>query len=96
MKLAGWTKHGVEAIAINADGTDMDLNTAREKTNNYELTTGDFRYEIRQVPYTAAAEREFVIEESFYFFPIQKVNLDENPNLEQNNNWGGTFNPTME
>lgn len=96
MKLAGWTKHGIEAIAINPDGTDMDLNEAREKTNNYELTTGDFRYIIHQVPYTEAAEREFVIEESFYFFPIQKVNLDENPNLEQNNNWGGTFNPTME
>lgn len=46
--------------------------------------------------YTEAAEREFVIEESFYFFPIQKSNLDQNPNLEQNNNWGGTFNPTME
>ena len=96
MKLAGWTKHGIEAIAINPDGTDMDLNEAREKTNNYELTTGDFRYIIHQVSYTEAAEREFVIEESFYFFPIQKVNLDENPNLEQNNNWGGTFNPTME
>lgn len=96
MKLAGWTKHGIEAIAINPDGTDMDLNEAREKTNNYELTTGDFRYIIHQVPYTEAAEREFVIEESFYFFPIQKVNLDENPNLEQNNNWGGTFNPSME
>ena len=96
MKLAGWTKHGIEAIAINPDGTDMDLNEAREKTNNYELTTGDFRYIIHQVPYTEAAEREFVTEESFYFFPIQKVNLDENPNLEQNNNWGGTFNPTME
>lgn len=96
MKMAGWTKHGIEAIAINPDGTDMDLNEAREKTNNYELTTGDFRYIIHQVPYTEAAEREFVIEESFYFFPIQKVNLDENPNLEQNNNWGGTFNPTME
>lgn len=96
MKLAGWTKHGIEAIAINPDGTDMDLNEARERTNNYELTTADFRYIIHQVPYTEAAEREFVIEESFYFFPIQKVNLDENPNLEQNNNWGGTFNPTME
>lgn len=96
MKLAGWTKHGIEAIAINPDGTDMDLNEAREKTNNYELTTADFRYIIHQIPYTEAAEREFVIEESFYFFPIQKVNLDENPNLEQNNNWGGTFNPTME
>ena len=96
MKLAGWTKHGLEAIAINPDGTDMDLNTARAKINNNELTTGDFRYVIRQVPYTEAAEREFVIEESFYFFPIQKSNIDQNPNLEQNNNWGGTFNPTME
>ena len=57
--LAGWIKHGIVAIAINADGTDMDLNTA-------------------------------------YFFPIQQVNIDENPNLEQNSNWGGTFNPTME
>lgn len=96
MMLAGLTKHGIEAIAINPDGTDMDLNTARAKTDKFELTTGDFRYVIHQVPYTEAAEREFVIEESFYFFPIQKVNLDENPNLEQNNNWGGTFNPTME
>ena len=96
MKLAGWTKHGLEAIAINPDGTDMDLNIARAKINNNELTTGDFRYVIRQVPYTEAAEREYVIEESFYFFPIQKSNIDQNPNLEQNNNWGGTFNPTME
>lgn len=96
MHLNGWTKHGIEAIAINPDGTDMDLNTAREKINNNELTTGDFRYVIHQVPYTEAAEREFVIEESFYFFPIQKSNIDQNPNLEQNNNWGGTFNPTME
>ena len=82
MMLAGWTKHGIEAIAINADGTDMDLNTARAKTDKFELTTGDFRYVIHQVPYTEAAEREFVIEESFYFFPIQQVNIDENLNLE--------------
>lgn len=96
MMLDGWTKHGVEAIAINPDGSDMDLTEAQGKVNNNELTTGDFRYVIHQVPYTEAAEREFVIEESFYFFPIQKSNIDQNPNLEQNNNWGGTFNPTME
>lgn len=96
MKLAGWTKHGIEAIPINPDGTDMDLTEAKKKADAFELTTGDFRYSILQVPFNEAAEREFVIDESFYFFPIQKVNLDENPNLEQNNNWGGTFNPTME
>lgn len=96
MMLNGWTKHGIEAIAVNPDGSDMDLNTAREKINKNELTTADFRYVIHQVPYTEAAEREFLIKENFYFFPIKKTYLDENPNLEQNNNWGGTFNPTME
>lgn len=96
MKLNGWTKHGIEAIPINQDGTDMDITEAKKKADKFELTTGDFRYSILQVPYNKAAEREFVIDESFYFFPIQKEKLDENPNLVQNNNWGGTFNPTME
>lgn len=96
MQLNGQTKHGLEAIAINPDGTDMDLAEARAKIAKNELLPGDFRYDILQVPFNAAAEREFVIEETFYFFPIQKSNIDQNPNLEQNNNWGGTFNPTME
>lgn len=96
MQLNGQTKHGLEAIAINPDGTDMDLAEAREKIANNQLLPGDFRYEILQIPFNAAAEREFVIDETFYFFPIQKSNIDQNPNLEQNNNWGGTFNPTME
>lgn len=96
MKLNGLTKYGVEAIAVNADGSDMPLNTANELARKNELKPENFRYQILQVPFTDAAEKEFVIEESFYFFPIQQVNIDENPNLEQNNNWGGTFNPTME
>lgn len=96
MQLKGLTKSGVEAIAVNADGSDMDLNRAKELALKSELKPENFRYVVRQVPYTEAAEKEFVIEESFYFFPIQQVNIDENPNLEQNNNWGGTFNPTME
>jgi hypothetical protein len=96
MQLNGLIKHGLEAIAINADGTDMDISEARKLTDEYKLTTGDFRYTVLTVPYTPAAEKEFIIEEKFYFFPIMKTYLDENSNLEQNNNWGGTFDPTME
>ena len=96
MQLNGLTKYGVEAIAVNPDGTDMNLNKAKELALKNELKSENFRYVLRQVPFTEAAEKEFVIEETFYFFPIQKVYLDENPNLEQNSNWGGTFNPTME
>ena len=96
MQLKGQTKHGLEAIPVNADGSDMDLTEAKKKADKFELTTGDFRYSVLQIPFNPNAEKEFIIDESYYFFPIQKVNLDENPNLEQNNNWGGTFNPTME
>ena len=70
--------------------------TAREKYAKFELTPDDFKYVKLRVPYNEAEEHEMIIEESFYFFPIQTAKLNENPNLEQNNNWGGTFNPTME
>lgn len=96
MQLDGHMKYGLEAIAINADGTDMDMTEAREKITANELTPENFRYVMHRIPKDDASEHEFVIEESFYFFPIQTSNLNENANLEQNINWGGTFNPTME
>ena len=74
----------------------MDMATAREKFVKFELTPDDFKYTKLRVPYNDAEEHEMIIEESFYFFPIQKSRLDENEKLQQNNNWGGTFNPTME
>ncbi|MDR1369787.1 MAG: RagB/SusD family nutrient uptake outer membrane protein [Dysgonamonadaceae bacterium] len=96
--LYGLQKFGLESIAIdrNNGGRDMPINEAKEKAKRYELTPDDFRYVKQIVPYTPAAEKTFVVDDKFYFFPLQQVVLDENPNLEQNNNWGGTFNPALE
>jgi len=96
MILSGLQKYGLESIAINPDGTDMPINAAKEKAANFELTPDDFRYVKQRVPYNPNAENTFVVEESFYFFPLQQTVLDENENLEQNNTWGGTFNPALE
>lgn len=96
MQLADLEKFGVEAIAVNADGTDMSINEAKNKAAAFELTPENFRYVIHQVPLSKGMENKFVIEESFYFFPIQQSKIDENPNLEQNSNWGGTFNPALD
>lgn len=96
MKLSGLQKYGLESIAINPDGTDMPINTAKEKAERFELTPDNFRYVKQRVPFNPNAENMFVIEESFYFFPLQQTVLDENKNLEQNNTWGGTFNSTLE
>ncbi len=96
MQLNGFTKHGLEAIAINEDGTDMDLNVAKQKVAKYELSTDNFRYVLHQVPETPNLEKVFIIDESFYFFPLQTLVLQENSNLKQNIGWGsGTFDPTM-
>lgn len=96
MQLNGLQKYGIEAIAINEDGSEMEIAEAQEKANSYSLTPEDFKYVLRMVPISAIANNKFIIEESYYFFPIQESKILENPNLEQNNNWGGTFSPTME
>lgn len=94
--LKGLQKYSLESIAINPDGTDMPIAEAFAKGQAFELTPEDFRYDRLRVPYNPNAENTFVVEDTFYFFPLQQSVLDENDNLEQNNNWGGTFNPTME
>src|SRR5690606_37923438 len=49
-RLDGTTKHGVEAIAINSDGSEMPIGTARAKADTYELVEDDFKYSLLQVP----------------------------------------------
>lgn len=94
----GLIKHGIEAIPIDKNtGKELDITEANKLAKEYKLTPADFKYVMHVAPMTAAAEHEFVIDEDkFYFFPIMKTYLDENQNLQQNNNWGGSFNPTME
>src|SRR5699024_310070 len=93
-RLDGTTKHGVESIAINADGSEMALSKAREKANENLLTEEDFKYILHQVPLSGVKVND--VPDKYYFFPIKKSVLDKNENLEQNEGWGGTFDPTLE
>jgi hypothetical protein len=93
-RLDGKTKHGVEAIAINKDGSEMAISEAKTKADNNELTEKDFKYSILQIPITGVKVSS--LPEKYYFFPIQQSVIDLNKNIEQNSNWGGSFNPTLE
>ena len=93
-RLDGTTKHGVEAIAITDTGAEMPLSEARTKASNYELLPGDFKYSLLQVPRSGVKVNS--VPEKYYFFPIQESVITKNKNIEQNANWGGTFNPTLE
>lgn len=92
--LDGGTKHGVEAIAVNANGTDMNISTAKSLADRYQLVEDQFRYSILQVPNTG--EKINRVPETYYFFPIKQSVLDKSPQVLQNSNWGGSFNPTLE
>lgn len=93
-RLDGTTKHGVEAIAITDTGAEMPLSEARTKASTYDLLPGDFRYSLLQVPRSGVKVNS--VPEKYYFFPIQESVITKNKNIEQNANWGGTFNPTLE
>lgn len=93
-RLDGSTKHGIEAIAVYPGGEEMPFSEARRLASDYELTAEDFKYSVLQVPLSGVRENA-IPDEQYYFFPIQKEVLDRNPNLEQNKDWGGSFNPTL-
>ena len=53
MQLNGLQKYGVEAIAINEDGSEMDIAEATRKAKTYSLTPDNFKYILewcRSVP----------------------------------------------
>ena len=93
-RLDGTTKHGVEAIAVNENGSEMAMSEARAKAANNELEPQDFKYSLLQVPRSGVQVN--VVPDRYYFFPIQESVVNRNTNLEQNVDWGGTFDPTLE
>ena len=88
------TKWAVEAIAVTADGAEMSINDAKALVDDYVLTEDNFEYKLHQIPFNGA--RITSAPESYYFFPISSGVIDKNPNIEQNSNWGGTFNPALD
>ncbi|WP_423129815.1 RagB/SusD family nutrient uptake outer membrane protein [Gaoshiqia sp. Z1-71] len=92
-RLDGRTKHGVEAIAINPDGSEMPISEAKARAANNELTEKDFNYLIWQIPFTGVKVTS--VPDKYYFFPIQQETISLNGQIEQNKDWGGTFDPSL-
>ncbi len=92
-RLDGAIKEGVESIAIESDGSEMEISEARELADAYQLVETDFKYSTLQVPLSGVKQSS--LPETYYFFPVQKEVLDRNSALEQNAAWGGSFDPTL-
>lgn len=91
--LNGMRKYGVMATKVNGLTYDQVTPVEIGKANRFELLPQDFTYEI--VELITNGPKQMVMPDKYYFFPIQLSNINQNPNLKQNKDWGGDFDPTL-
>ncbi len=92
--ISGKQKHGVEAIAINPNGSELPVTDARPLALANQLTESDFKYSLLSAPQSGVTINR--LPDSYYFAPIQQSVLAAGNKIEQNRDWGGSFNPTLE
>lgn len=86
-------KHGLEAIAKKADGSEMPIEQAQALSSDYSLEPDDFAYTELQIPISGV--RVNTVPDKYYFAPLQSSVIAAGDKLEQNKDWGGTFDPTI-
>lgn len=57
------------------------------------LLPSDFTYTVREL--IINGPKNMVTPDSYYFFPIAQTEIEKNPKLLQNKDWGGSFDPTL-
>ncbi len=63
----------------------IDMTDAMNRAASYTLMPEEFDYQVIAM----------YMPESYYFFPISKDEIEKNPNLDQNKDWGGSFDPVL-
>lgn len=86
-------KYGIEAIAIAADGSETPISEAAALAKANQLKENNFKYVVLQIPRTGVQLN--VLPDKYYFAPISQSILGKTKKLEQNKDWGGTFDPTL-
>lgn len=86
-------KYGIEAIAIAADGSETPISEAAALAKTNQLKENNFKYVVLQIPRTGVQLN--VLPDKYYFAPISQSILGKTKKLEQNKDWGGSFDPTL-
>ena len=89
-RIDGMHKYGIMTMKVEDRTYDQVTPDDVAKANKYEWLPEDFTYSVEELITTG--QRQMSMPDKYYFFPIQLDNIDKDPNLEQNKDWGGTFN----
>ncbi len=85
-KLDGMRKYGIMAMKVNGHTYDQVTQYDISKGNSFQLLPEDFEYQVVELITTGPTQ--MVMPDKYYFFPIQLSNINQNPNLKQNKDWG--------
>ncbi len=86
--------NGIRKYGLEGTYKGTITQEVQQKANRYELMPEDFTYHVQET--YSGGEKVMSMPETYYFFPIKQSSIEQNGNLEQNKDWGGTFNPTLE
>lgn len=90
--LNGQHKYGILATLKST----ISIDDALKRASNYTLMPEEFDYEVVDLRFqNPNSEDVMYMPESYYFFPISKSEIEKNPNLDQNKDWGGSFEPAL-
>ena len=74
----------------------IDMTDAMNRAASYTLMPEEFDYQVIDLIFqNPTSEDAMYMPESYYFFPISKDEIEKNPNLDQNKDWGGSFDPVL-
>lgn len=91
--LDGIRKYGIMANKVNGHTREQVTADDLAKANKFELLPENFEYSVTEL--ITSGTKQMVMPDKYIFFPIQLTHIDKNKNLEQNKDWGGTFNPEL-
>lgn len=90
--LNGQHKYGILANVK----AGIDMTDAMNRAASYTLMPEEFDYQVIDLIFqNPTSEDAMYMPESYYFFPISKDEIEKNPNLDQNKDWGGSFDPVL-
>lgn len=74
-------------------GLEATLKPGTQPVHDNSLLPSDFTYQEREL--ITSGPKAMSTPDSYYFFPIPEQELEKNPNLQQNKDWGGNFDPSI-
>jgi hypothetical protein len=81
-------------INLKTTGVPADFATTRDNLNLDNVYTNYLTLDYSSQPLTLLDTKyDLNWQSKYYFFAIPQTAIDNNPKLEQNNTWGGAFDP---